>query len=73
VTDRYQGRGVGTELLRRLIDVARAEGLETLGADVREDNTAMLATVTRLGFVTRPAASDGVVRAELDLGATAPA
>ncbi len=67
VTDRFQGRGIGTELLRRVIAVARAEKLERLGADIREDNAAMLATAGRLGFELRPGAAEGVVRAELVL------
>ncbi|HLO35793.1 MAG TPA: GNAT family N-acetyltransferase, partial [Candidatus Deferrimicrobium sp.] len=37
VTDAWQGRGIGTELLRRIVEVARAEGLGLLGADIRED------------------------------------
>ncbi len=38
VTDERQGKGVGTELLRRLVEVARAEGIAVLGADMRADN-----------------------------------
>jgi acetyltransferase len=67
VTDRLQGQGIGTELLRRLIDVARAERLEVLGADVREDNVAMRRTAGRLGFSIRPGSVAGVLRAELTL------
>jgi acetyltransferase len=63
VSDRFQGRGIGTELLRRLVEIARAEKLERLGADIREDNAPMLATARKLGFELRPGSAEGVVRA----------
>ncbi len=67
VSDRYQGRGIGKELLRRLVEIARAEKLERLGADIREDNAAMLATAQHLGFELRPGTGEGVIRACLVL------
>ncbi len=67
VTDAFQGRGIGTELLRRIVAIARAEGLEQLGADIRADNAPMLATAARLGFEVGPGPAGDVMRARLVL------
>jgi len=38
VTDLFQGQGLGSEILRRLLDVGRAEGLERILLEVAPDN-----------------------------------
>jgi acetyltransferase len=50
VIDEYQGEGVGTELLRRLIDVGETEGLERITADILQQNHAMQRVCEKLGF-----------------------
>ncbi len=67
VTDQRQGKGVGTELLRRLVDVARAEGVVTLGADMRADNLGMQRTAEKVGFAIVPGADAQFVHAEMRL------
>jgi acetyltransferase len=67
VTDARQGMGVGTELLRRLVAVARAEGVATLSAEMRADNDGMRRAAEKVGFDLRPRPSEGVVRAEMRL------
>src|SRR5262249_56520414 len=67
VTDRAQGRGLGTELLRRLIAVARDERLERVTADILPENTDMQRLCTKLGFRLEHAVGEAVVRAVLDL------
>ena len=67
VTDARQGKGVGTELLRRIVDVARAEGVASIGADMRVDNVAMRRVAEKVGFAIGPASTDDVVRAEMRL------
>jgi acetyltransferase len=67
VTDERQGKGVGTELLRRLVDVARAEGVAVLGADMRADNAGMRRAAEKVGFAIVPGAAEDVVHAELRL------
>ena len=57
VTDARQGIGVGTELLRRIVDVARAEGVATLSADMRADNAGMRRAAEKVGFAILPGAS----------------
>lgn len=56
------GQGVGTFLMKRLIDYARRRRMLELWGDVRDDNAAMLAVCDELGF-SRSHASDepGVV------------
>jgi acetyltransferase len=41
VTDHFQKQGLGTELLRRLVGIARAEGVKVITADILAENTGM--------------------------------
>lgn len=50
VSDDYQGQGLGAELLRRLIDVARAEKIVSLLAIMSPENEAMQKLCRKLGF-----------------------
>ena len=50
VTDEYQGEGIGTELLRRLVEVGDAEGLDRITADILQQNHAMQRVCEKLGF-----------------------
>lgn len=57
------GQGVGTFLLKRLMDYARRRRMTALWGDVREENATMLAICDALGFVRGHAADEpGVVR-----------
>ncbi|MGC2256145.1 MAG: bifunctional acetate--CoA ligase family protein/GNAT family N-acetyltransferase [Candidatus Acidiferrales bacterium] len=53
VSDRYQHLGLGTELLRRLIDVARDERLREIVANMLPENVAMRALANHFGFTIR--------------------
>lgn len=50
VVDRYQGRGIGSALMRHLASIARQAGLRELTAAVLPDNAAMLGVFKRSGF-----------------------
>jgi len=63
VADTWQGQRVGGQLLSRLIEVARQEGIGRIYADVLESNVRMQRLCARLGFEIG-APEDGVVRAE---------
>jgi acetyltransferase len=67
VDDRYQGLGMGTELFRRLIGVARDENLKTVVSTVLAENREMRAICQKLGFAMEPDLEDGTVRAELEV------
>jgi acetyltransferase len=50
IADDYQGRGLGSELARRLIEIARSEKLERMTVDVLGENRQMLEVCEGLGF-----------------------
>jgi acetyltransferase len=62
-----QGRGLGSALMRLLIDYARADGLERLEGMVLADNREMLGLIRRLGFEVSPDPEPGVVMSRLEL------
>jgi len=72
IIDRFQGRGLGSELLRRLIQVGRDEGLDRISADILTDNRPMQLVCKQLGFRLAQELGDDVVRATLDLRQTSP-
>lgn len=53
VADAWQGRGIGTRLLDKLIDVARRRGLRHLYGDILGTNLPMLELVRKLRFQVR--------------------
>ncbi len=63
VADPWQGRGVGTRLLQRLVDVAKQEHIKELGGEVSDDNPAMKRVASRLGFRFEPGKGSEVSRA----------
>ncbi len=56
ISDRWQRRGLGTELLRRLVYIGRAEGLRRITATILPNNLAMRALGRKMGFALPPAA-----------------
>jgi acetyltransferase len=66
VSDRCQGMGVGFELVRYLIDVARQEEIERLEAVMTADNQVMRRLCEKFGFHFFQT-KDGMLKAELDL------
>ncbi|MGQ9634999.1 MAG: bifunctional acetate--CoA ligase family protein/GNAT family N-acetyltransferase [Bryobacteraceae bacterium] len=67
VSDQVQGQGLGTELVRRLIDVARQEKISKLTGDVLQDNVVMRRICEKLGFKFSGEPDDPVLKAELVL------
>jgi acetyltransferase len=67
VDDRYQGQGLGTELYRRLVAVARDEKLKRVVCTVLAENREMRAICKTLGFKMDSDIEDGTVRAELEV------
>jgi ribosomal protein S18 acetylase RimI-like enzyme len=66
VIDEYQGHGIGTALLKHLVTIARESGVRKLIAEVLPENTAMLATFRKFGFVS--SLRGGSVHVVLDQG-----
>jgi acetyltransferase len=67
VSDAYQGHGLGTELLRRLIQVARDEKLSEIVANILLENSAMRALARKFNFLIRPSEDSDMVVAVLAL------
>lgn len=67
ISDQYQHRGLGSELLRRLIQIARDEKLSRIVAEMLRDNLAIQTTLRRLGFRFRLLGDPTSVQAVLDL------
>jgi acetyltransferase len=66
VGDPWQGKGLGSELLRRLVKIGRDERLQLIWADMLGSNIGMRKTAQAAGFSLIDEAG-GVVRAELRL------
>jgi acetyltransferase len=64
IADRYQGLGLGSELLRRLLLVGKDEGVGRIFGEILVGNNQMRNVCSRLGFSFR-APRDGVMRAEI--------
>lgn len=62
-----QGQGVGFALMRYLIEVAAARGLQRLWGDVLADNTCMLTLAKALGMNFAAGGGAGTIRVILDL------
>lgn len=67
VADAWQGRGIGTRLLRELIDVARHRGLKRLYGDILGVNRPMLELVRKLGFTLGRHEDPTLTRAVIEL------
>jgi acetyltransferase len=67
VDDRFQHQGLGTELFRRLLEVARDERLTSVGSTILSENREMQAICRKLGFHLEADLEDGTVQAVLKL------
>lgn len=67
VSDHYQQQGLGAELVRRLIQVARDEKLQEIVAYILPENLAMRALANSFGFKIRESNDPGMVIAVLSL------
>jgi acetyltransferase len=67
VSDSFQHQGLGTELLRRLIEIGKDEKVGLIVGNVLAENTEMIRVVEKFGFETRPTERESILRAELKL------
>jgi acetyltransferase len=69
IADAWQGRGIGSRMMKKLIAVARSRGLARIYGDVLSTNRPMLNFCRKLGFVpTRDHDDPTVTRVTLELG-----
>ena len=67
VDDRCQHQGLGTELYRRLIAMARDEGVRHVVSTILNENRDMRAICKKLGFTMRADMEDGTMQADLEV------
>jgi RimJ/RimL family protein N-acetyltransferase len=67
IEDRFQGRGLGIGLTRRLVEAARENGIRCLHAMVMRENARMLGLLRSLDLPERIRWQDGAERVEIDL------
>lgn len=68
ITDPFQGQGLGTELLRDLVQIGRDEKLQRIIAYIASENYAMQKVSRNLGFTLHRSMDDpSIVEAELPL------
>jgi acetyltransferase len=63
VADPFQGHGLGTELLSRLLQIGRDERLQRISADILPENLAMQRICEKLGFTTVYDERDNLIKA----------
>ena len=69
VADNFQGQGLGSELLRRLVAIGREEGIGRIIGYISTENDAMQNIARKLGFTVRHAKEDDLMVAAIDLAA----
>ena len=67
VTDAHQGEGLGTELVRRLIEVGRDEKLERIVANILPENEAMKSLARHFNFRVELSSEPSALLVVLDL------
>lgn len=66
VADPWQGKGLGSKLISRVIEIARDHGVHFLWSEVLAENKPMLALVQKMGFTLHPP-EDGIRRVTMEL------
>jgi acetyltransferase len=67
VDDRFQHLGLGKELYRRMIEIARAEKLQRVLSTILTENLEMRAICTKLSFALRADLEEDTIQAVLEL------
>ncbi len=67
ISDELQSRGLGTELLRRLIEIGRTENVARIVGYILSNNSPMLHACRHLGFHHEHEMGDTMVRSIIDL------
>jgi acetyltransferase len=69
LADAYQGQGLGSAMLKRLLEVGRAEGIRRVTAEIASDNGPMQAVCKKLGFRIEDEIGEPTLKAVLQLPA----
>jgi acetyltransferase len=69
VADAWQGKGIGTVLLKTCIRIAEDLGMLSLWGLVSSDNERVITMAAKLGFTRKPPCGEGSLELEMTLGA----
>lgn len=67
VRDDFQNRGIGAQLLNRLVEIARQEKLRRIVAEILDENVVMQRLASRAGFRLFRRSPEYAIQTELDL------
>lgn len=67
ISDRFQCRGLGSELLRRLLEIGKNEKLQYITAEILSENRAMQHVCQKLGFRLEPVPGESMVKVVYEL------
>ncbi|HEY9833097.1 MAG TPA: GNAT family N-acetyltransferase, partial [Stenomitos sp.] len=67
IGDRFQCKGLGTEFLRRLIEIGKDEKLQYITAEILSENRAMQHVCQKLGFRLEPTSEPSIVKVVYEL------
>ncbi len=67
VSDNWHHRGLGIELLKRLVEIGREEKMVRIYGDILPENRDMLRICDKLGFQRHYSEEKGVITAEIEL------
>lgn len=70
ISDRHQGKGIGSVLLEHLATIGREEGLTSFSAEVLPQNTKMLKVFADAGYTVARRVEDGIVLVHFDIEPT---
>ena len=66
VSDRFQGQGLGTELVRRLVDIAKRENIKRIVSIISPENETMRKIFHKLDFKCHELPETGMVQAVME-------
>jgi acetyltransferase len=67
VRDEFQAKGLGTELYRRMVAIAKDEKLARVISVMLGENREMRSMVTKLGFQVKSDVQENLIEAEMAL------
>jgi acetyltransferase len=67
IEDHWQGKGIGAELMKRLIAIARERGVKNIRGTVLAENTQMLALGKKMGFDIKAARDAGCYELNVEM------
>jgi acetyltransferase len=70
IADSFHRRGIGTELLRQLVEIARDERLDRIIAEIMGENYAMQRVCEKLGFNLSRSPDGTTIHASISLGSS---